>query len=593
MAGTRIKGITIDIEGNTTKLTDSLKSVDKQLKSTQDQLKDVNKLLKMDPGNVDLLKQKQKLLGEAVGDTKKRLEELNKTYDQMKNSGSTEASQKQQDALQREIIETEQELKNLEKQYQQCNPTLEAISSKTGALAEKTKGLSTAAGVAAGGMVAMAVSAGKAADQLNTDARNTGFTVEELQKLQYAADRVDVSYDTMTGSITKLTKSMASGNSAFETLGVSIENEDGSMRSAVDVWYDAIEALGQVQNETERDQLSMDLFGRSAMEMSGIVDDGGKKLRELGEEAEQAGIIMGQDAVDGANAFNDGLDKLKITAQQSFAKAGSALADSLLPALEKLITVVSDVLTWFANLDGTTQTVILTVLALVAGLSPLLSLISTISAAVPVLSTVFTALTGPLGVVIAVVGALIAIGVALYKNWDTIKEKAQQLWQNIKATFERIKEAITKPIESAKEFVKNTIDKIKKFFEFKVELPHIKLPHFAIEPAGWKLGDLLKGSIPHLAIDWYAKAMQNGMILNSPTIFGAANGRLLAGGEAGREVVVGANSLMGMIRNATAGAGDVNVNVVVNGNVDDYNALAETIGQKLQQQMARAGRAFG
>lgn len=82
------------------------------------------------------------------------------------------------------------------------------------------------------------------------------------------------------------------------------------------------------------------------------------------------------------------------------------------------------------------------------------------------------------------------------------------------------------------------------------------------------------------------------MLLTSPTIFGMQNGKLLAGGEAGPEVVVGAQSLMGMIKNATAGSGGISVSVVVNGNVDDYDALAETIGQKLQQQMAREGRAF-
>ena len=86
--------------------------------------------------------------------------------------------------------------------------------------------------------------------------------------------------------------------------------------------------------------------------------------------------------------------------------------------------------------------------------------------------------------------------------------------------------------------------------------------------------------------------MDNGVVLQSPTIFGMQNGQLLAGGEAGPEVVVGAQSLMGMIKSATAGAGGVSVNVVVNGNVDDYDELAETIGQKLQQQMARENRAF-
>lgn len=592
MATNRIKGITIEIGGNTKPLSDALKGVDKSLKDTQDQLKDVNKLLKLDPTNVELLRQKHDLLGKAVADTKTRQEELTKALDQAKKAGDTAENRAQQDALQRELIETTEKLKGLTAEYKKSEPTMAAISQKTGELSQKTKGLSTAAAGAAAGMIAMTVSAAKNADTLLTDARNTGFTVEELQKLKYAADIVDVSYESMTGSITKLTKNMASGNKAFDTLGISITNADGTMRNATEVWYEAIAALGDINNETERDIISMELFGKSAMEMSGIVDDGGASLRALGQEAEDAGLILSTDAAQDASKFSDALDKLKQTASQSFLEAGASLADSLLPALEKLIGIVTDVLTWFGNLDGTTQTVILTILGLVAALSPLLSLISTITTIMPTLSAMFTALSGPVGIVIAAVSALVAIGVTLYKNWDTIKEKASALWQHIKDVFAKIGDAIMKPINAAKDFVKGVVDKIKSFFSFKIELPKIKLPHFGITPKGWKLGDLLKGSIPKLGIEWYAKAMNNGMILDNPTIFGVSrNGNLLGGGEAGAEVVVGAKSLMGMIRQATASSG-VQVNVVVNGNVDNYDELAETIGQKLQQQMAREGRAF-
>ena len=591
MASNRIKGITIEISGNTTKLTDSLKQVDKSLKDTQGQLKDVDKLLKMDPGNIDLLRQKQDLLTDAVRDTKTRQEELKKAFEQAKNSGNTEESQRQQDALQREIIETTKQLEDYENQLKKCNPALESFSTKAGQVAESTKKVSMVAAAAGAGMLAMAYNAGTTADDLLTMSNVTGFTVEELQKLKYASDLVDVSYESMTGSITKVTKGMASGSKAFETLGVSVTNADGSMRSATDVWYETIEALGRIDDETQRDVLSMEIFGKSAMEMAGIVDDGGAALKALGQEAEEAGVIMGGDAVASAGQFNDAIDRLKATAAASFAKAGATLAETLIPMLEKLVEIVSKVLEWFANLDGTTQTVILTILALVAAISPIASIIATISAAAAALNVAMLPMIGTIALIVAAVAAVIAIGVALYRNWDVIKEKASELWQRIKDIFARIGEAIMAPINKAKDFVAGTIEKIKSFFQFKVELPHIKLPHFGISPPGWKIGDLLKGSIPSLGIQWYAKAMDNGMILNSPTIFGAQNGRLLGAGEAGPEVVVGASSLYGMIKSATAGGG-VTVNLTVNGNVEDYNELAEVIGQKLQQQMAREQRAF-
>lgn len=595
-SGTRIRGITLEISGNTTDLQKSLKAVDDKLKDTQAQLKDVNKLLKLDPKNTELLRQKQELLNTALEESGKKVETLENALKAM--GERTKDNAKDFDAIERELVECKaaqskwnSELDSMKPKVKDISDTLKGVSDKTGKWAESTKGLSLAAGAAGTAMLGMAYNAGLTADELLTDSKVTGFTVEELQKLKYASDLVDVSYDSMKGSITKVTKSMASGSKAFEKLGVAITNQDGSMRSAVDVWYDSIAALGQIQNETERDQLSMELFGKSAMEMAGIVDDGGAALKELGQQAEDAGLIMGGEAVEGAGKFNDAIDTLKARTSASFAKAGAALAETLIPALEKLVDIVSKVLEWFANLDGTTQTVILTVLALVAAISPVLGLISTLTGLAAGLNVAMLPMIGTIAAIVAAVAAVIAIGVALYKNWDTIKAKATELWQNIKQTFHNIWEAITTPIKNAVDTVKGLVDKIKGFFNFKIELPRIKLPHFYISPRGWKLGDLLKGSIPKLGIDWYAKAMDNGVVFDRPTVVPTANG-LKGFGDAGRELVIGESSLMRMIRQASSGAGDINVSVTVNGNVEDYNALAETIGQKLQQQMARQGRAF-
>lgn len=108
----RIKGITIEIGGDTTKLSDSLKDVNKSIKDTQAELKDVDKLLKLDPSNIELLGQKQDLLTKAIGDTKEKLDKLKEAQAQMKASGVDETSE-QYRALEREIIATEQEMKKL------------------------------------------------------------------------------------------------------------------------------------------------------------------------------------------------------------------------------------------------------------------------------------------------------------------------------------------------------------------------------------------------------------------------------------------------------------------------------------------------
>lgn len=125
------------------------------------------------------------------------------------------------------------------------------------------------------------------------------------------------------------------------------------------------------------------------------------------------------------------------------------------------------------------------------------------------------------------------------------------LLSKVGSIFNSIKTAMTNPITSAKNIIKGIVDTIKGFFsKFKISIPKIPLPHFSVKPRGWGIGDLLKGKIPSLGISWYAKAMDNPMVLDSPTIFGASNGRLLGAGEAGAEVVAGRDTLMNMIQSA-------------------------------------------
>lgn len=605
MAGSRLKGITVEIDGNTTSLQKSLKDVDKSLRDTQTQLKDVNKLLKLDPSNVDLLKQKQKLLTDAVKDTKKRQDELKKALEEAKNAGDTEAARDQQDRLQRELIETTLNLEDLQDQLNHCSPVLESISAKTGEWAEKTKGISTVAAGAAAGMLGMAASAASTADDLLTMSNVTGFSVEELQKLQYASSFIDVSYETMTGSIQKLTKNMASGSDAFEKLGVVIHNSDGSMRNAKDVWYDAIKALGGIQNETERDAVSMELFGKSAMDMAGIVDDGGEALISLGEDAESTGNILSGEAVESAVTFNDQIDELKAKASQAFLEAGASLAETLVPALEKLVEVVTQVLSWFGNLDGSTQALILSVLALVAAISPVLGMISAISGAAAALNVGMLPMLGTIALIIAAVSAVIAIGVALYQNWDTIVAKCSEFSANVQAKFEEIRasigdkveaakkkvsdvfesirKTIKEKIDAAKEAVSGAIEKIKGFFNFSWSLPSLKMPHFSITGEF----SLVPPRVPHVSVDWYAKAMETPILLNGATIFGAMNGNLLGGGEAGQEVILGLNKLKEM-------SGETNINIVINATPNQSEAeIARMVSRQIQNDIMRKKAVFG
>lgn len=163
MAGTKIRGITIEIGGDTSGLNKALGSVNSQIKSTQSQLKDVERLLKLDPSNTELLTQKHKLLKEAVTETKDKLKTLKETQDKI-DSGKVTTSKEAYDALKREIVSCETSLKDLEKQAAQSNAVLvktgeafDKISEKADSAGKKMSVLTGA--IAAGGVVAVKTTA--------------------------------------------------------------------------------------------------------------------------------------------------------------------------------------------------------------------------------------------------------------------------------------------------------------------------------------------------------------------------------------------------------------------------------------------------
>lgn len=184
------------------------------------------------------------------------------------------------------------------------------------------------------------VDLGLKADDLNTLAAQSGFTTEMLQKFEYAADTIDVSMDDIVKSAQKLKKNMVSNSkdtaAAFEQLGVNVNDSNGELRDSTTVYWEVIKALSQVENETERDTLAMQLLGKGADSLAGIIDDGGEALNRLGKEAEDVGVILSQDTLDAANDFNDSVDKIKATAKGTFSKIGAEVAKKLVPELEDL-----------------------------------------------------------------------------------------------------------------------------------------------------------------------------------------------------------------------------------------------------------------
>lgn len=437
---TKVRGITIELGADTSGLSKALTSVNKEIGSTQKQLKDVERLLKLDPKNTELLEQKQRLLGNAVEQTETKLEALLKAQtevgERLKETGE---GQEQYDALTREIISCKEELVNLMVKAEESQSAMkrigeaaETISNATGKMAEKTRTLSGAAAGVLGTIGGLAVKAGQTADDLNTLAKQTGISTEELQKMQYAADLIDVPVDTITGSLRKLKKNMTSTSkdtqAAWEQLGVTLKDDvTGEFRNIDDVFYDTIQGLSEIDNETERDIVAMQLFGKSADELAGILDDGGEALKRLGEEAKNKGVIISQEDLDAANEMNDSLDRLKAEATGTFAQLGTEVAQMLLPYIPQIQAALERVLEVIRNTDPEKLQLAAKLLTVLAALSPILSILSTlfgviskIEPIIKLLGLAFGGLSAPILIAVAAIALIAAKG-------DWLQEKLQQL----------------------------------------------------------------------------------------------------------------------------------------------------------------------
>lgn len=633
MAGD-IKGITIEFRGNATPLQKAIRTVDSELKKTTKELSSVNKALKFNPTSVDLWRQKQQLLSEKVKETTDKLNALKAAQSQMDAAGVDKNSAEYR-KLQREIIETNSQLKTFKSQLSAIgNVNLRALSeqfreagSKIESAGQSLRGISTAAGVAVGAIGALTVKSAAWADNLNTLSKRYSISTQDLQKYGAAAQLVDTDVEAIAKTHTRLEKAMFSASKgtganaeAFNKLGVSVTNSDGSLRDADAVWQDTIKALGNMTNETERDALAMQLMGKSANELNPLIEDGGETYRQLAETLEKYDLnFIDQETLDKANQFKDELDTIKAIGLVAFQSIGTELAGYLAPVLEKVVDLVGRIAEWLVNLDPRILTIITTVLGVVAVLAPLLIGIGKVAFAISSIMSLMATLGPAIGVltsgallpIIAVIGGVIAIGVALYKNWDTLKAGAQELWakltttwNNIKTSIQQtitqlvsntvakfqalkasvatiwnnIKTAIVTPIQNALSLVRSIVESIKSAINYAhIRFPHIKLPHLHV----YGRLSLSPPSVPHFSISWYKK----GGIFDAPSVIGV--------GEAGPEAVVPLDKFWNKLDQMEIGGGDtITINVYPSAGMNETE-LARKVEQALTRVQKQRDMAYG
>ena len=607
-----IKGITIEFRGNTTPLQKAIRTVNSELAKATKELTSVNKALKFNPTSVELWRQKQELLNQKIDSTKDKLDALKQQQQQMDAANVSKSSEEYR-RLERQIVETESQLKTFKAQLREVgNVNLKALSEqfkqvggKTEGVGNSLRGVSLAAGAVVGSLAAISVKAGKTADDISTLSKVTGISTDNLQKYSYAADLVDTSVEAIAKANKKLTKnaySAANGSkaqaAAFEAIGVSVTDANGNLRDSESIFQDVITNLGKMTNETERDAIAQTLMGKSAAELNPLIEDQGETYKKISETLAKYDLdYLDESTIRKAQEFNDELDTMKLLGSVAFSMIGSELAGYLAPALKKATNYIGKLAKWLSKLDPQVLAVVGGIAGFVAILAPLLLTLGKLAFAISNIINVINLLggalsltaAGPVLAVIAAIAALIAIGVLLYKNWDTIKEKCRQLGDSIKSIWTSVKTAIsnaasaifdamTWPYRKAWDIIVGIVRKIKSLFPIKIGnfFGHIELPHFSISG---KLS-LKPPRVPRINVDWYDK----GGIFDSPSVIGV--------GEKRPEFVGALDDLRKIVREESGGGNAPVINVYATPNMD-VNELAAKIEQILVRQQKQRSMAYG
>lgn len=589
MAG-NIKGITIEFRGDTTKLDKALRQVKNDAKGVDQQLKEVNRALRFNPNNAELLRQKFDLLKQKVDATEKELKEFRNIEKQLKAQNVSKQSEEWM-TVRRQIIEAESKLKHFNAELNKvkyANITALGNSFKTAGQNMRMAGMYSSIGAAA------MITSGKKLLELSATQENAERKLIEIYKTRMGANK----------QAAQSTMELASALQKQGVIGDEVTLSGAQQLatfakypSTVNKLLPAMDDLLVQQkgyNATAEDATGIaNLFGKAMMGQTGALRRVGisfteeqEKVLKFGTEEEKAAMlaeVVTQNVGHMNKVFAETDEGKMAQLRNTFGDMGERLGVILLPALGQLADFINahilpalEKMMQFLEKHPAIAKFAVALTVLLAVLGPLLIIFGALASAIgsiltlaPILGTAFAALAGPVGIVIGIIAGLIAVGVLLYKNWDTIKAKAKaawtaiqnavqvvvnrvrtnfntlkatltSLWNGIKNTastvWNAIKTAITSPIQTAMNTVKTIINKIKGFFPLKVGkiFSGMKLPHFSIKGSP-PFGIGGKGEKPSISVSWYAQ----GGIFNSPSVIGV--------GEAGPEAVIPIDKLQGMI----------------------------------------------
>lgn len=368
-------GLKIGVEGEK-EFKNALRDINQSFKVLGSEMNLVSSQFDKQDKSIEAITARNKVLNKEIDTQKDKISTLEKALQNASDSFGENDKRTQAWAIQlnnakaelngmeRELKQNESALDNVanefddaEKQAEQFGDAVEKSGDKSDnaggkfrALGGVLKGVGAAMGTAFVAVGTAAVGAAKAltdmavesaayADEILTMSSVTGMSAESLQAYKYATDLVDVSLETLTGSMAKQIRSMSAardGNkdmsAAYDRLGVSVKNADGSLRDSETVYWETIDALGKMEAGAERDALAMKIFGKSAQELNPLIAQGSAGIAALTNEAKRMGAVMSDETIEKLGKFDDSVQRLK----QGSEAAKRVMGTILLPQLQTL-----------------------------------------------------------------------------------------------------------------------------------------------------------------------------------------------------------------------------------------------------------------
>lgn len=454
MATSRIKGITVEIGGDTTGLDKALKGVNQEIRTTSSSLKDVERLLKLDPGNTELLRQKYELLNRQIDQTEDKLESLKNAeksvQDQMKQG---KVSEDQYNALKREIIATEASLRDLRSRADATDKAIRGIDEKPiedvekaaedagEALDDAGKNASNfgdylKANAVTEGAKAMVSAVKDIAEETKEYSKIMGTLETSSEKAGYTAEETKKTFRTLY-QVLGDDQTAATTTANLQAIGLSQEDLLKITEQTIGAWAQygdsiPIDSLAESINETIQAGQVTGTFADVLNWAGTSEDEFNEKLAAAGSTADRANLVMQEMANQGLQqSYDKWMENNAALAENNDAQAElneqlAVLGEKILPVMTELVSVVADLLAWFNSLDPQMQTLIVTMVLLAAAIGPVTSGIMGMQAAITAISA------NP--IVLAVAAAVAALAVLIVYG-DEVQDMLENLDNFLQGVF--------------------------------------------------------------------------------------------------------------------------------------------------------------